>query len=177
MPTSHVLTWAEALEQCHAWLRRVALARGGEAAAVDDIMQDVAVAAAENHGRLRDPTRVESWLYRLTVTAALHYRRRCGRRRKLIERAVEREPTRVETDPTYDWLVSDEQTRLVRQALERLPPKDAEILLLKYADDCKYHELAERLGISPSAVDGRLQRARRRLRSELMPYAEEAIKK
>ncbi|MFH1268527.1 MAG: sigma-70 region 4 domain-containing protein, partial [Planctomycetota bacterium] len=55
----------------------------------------------------------------------------------------------------------------VRTALERLPGRDAEILLLKYTEDWSYRELAERLGISRSAVQARLHRARKRMRTEL----------
>ena len=39
--------------------------------------------------------------------------------------------------------------------------------MLKYTEDWSYHELAEHLGISHSAVEARLHRARKRLREEL----------
>ena len=52
-------------------------------------------------------------------------------------------------------------------AIKRLVRRDAEILLLKYTEDWSYRELAEHLGISESAVEARLHRARQRLRSEL----------
>jgi RNA polymerase sigma-70 factor (ECF subfamily) len=39
--------------------------------------------------------------------------------------------------------------------------------LLKYAQNWSYHEIAEHLGISHSAVESRLHRARRKLRNEL----------
>jgi RNA polymerase sigma-70 factor (ECF subfamily) len=49
-----------------------------------------------------------------------------------------------------------------------LNSKDAELLLLKYTEDWSYHELAAHLGISHSAVETRLHRARQRLRAELI---------
>ena len=55
----------------------------------------------------------------------------------------------------------------MRLAVKRLPRRDAEILLLKYTEDWSYRDLAERLGISESAVEARLYRARQRLRGEL----------
>ena len=39
--------------------------------------------------------------------------------------------------------------------------------MLKYNEDWSYHALAEHLGISHSAVEARLHRARQRLRTEL----------
>ncbi|HEY2826609.1 MAG TPA: sigma-70 family RNA polymerase sigma factor, partial [Pirellulales bacterium] len=62
----------------------------------------------------------------------------------------------------------DERQVLVRQALARLQSRDAEILMLKYTEDWNYRQLAERLGISHSAVETRLHRARARLRIELI---------
>jgi RNA polymerase sigma-70 factor (ECF subfamily) len=63
--------------------------------------------------------------------------------------------------------LADEKRELIRVALDRLASRDAEILLLKYTEDWSYRELAEHLGISHSAVEARLHRARARLRCEL----------
>jgi RNA polymerase sigma-70 factor (ECF subfamily) len=49
-----------------------------------------------------------------------------------------------------------------------LSPRDAEILLLKYTEDWSYRELAAHLGISESAVEARLHRARGRLRAAVI---------
>jgi RNA polymerase sigma-70 factor (ECF subfamily) len=56
---------------------------------------------------------------------------------------------------------------MVRQALDRLPRRDAEILLLKYTEDWSYRQVAEHLGLSTSAVEARLHRARRKMRRVL----------
>jgi RNA polymerase sigma-70 factor (ECF subfamily) len=63
--------------------------------------------------------------------------------------------------------LTKERRGRVREAIARLPKRDAEILLLKYTEDWDYHALAEHLGISHSAVEARLHRARQRLRTEL----------
>jgi RNA polymerase sigma-70 factor (ECF subfamily) len=177
-PTPHGVTaasgaidWPAALASHEGWLRLVVLARLGERQAVEEVMQDVALAAVAGHGRLSAPERLPAWLYRLAVRQALLYRRRSGRRRRLMERyAAERlepgDPAVREPDP-LGWLIRDERARLVREALSRLPPRDAEILLLKYADGCTARDLAERLGVSLPAVEARLHRVRGRLRELL----------
>src|SRR2546423_11076835 len=100
------IDWPAELGRHGRWLRTVALARVGDAAAADDVMQEVAAAAVEKGHQLRDPDRAGAWLYRLTVVAALQYRRRQGRRRKLVERyAARAEPAENnsrERDP-LDW--------------------------------------------------------------------------
>lgn len=162
--------WAAALAEHDRWLRTVLFARLGERQAVDEVMQEVSLAAVEQKAPLADASKVSPWLYRLAVTQSLLYRRRMGRRRKLTEGYAERvRPSEGDSrtvDP-LDWLLADERQKLVRAALARLPARDAEILLLKYGEDWSYHEIADHLGIGHSAVEARLHRARRRLRQEL----------
>lgn len=155
------------------WLRTVLAARGVERAVLEEVLQEVAVAAASGVARLNDPRRVGPWLYRIAVVQALQHRRRSGRRRRLIERyaASGAAPDKAaECDPLA-WLLANEAQQLVRQAIARLPPRDAEILLLKYTEDWSYRDLAERLGMTASAVEARLHRARQRLRTALTHVA------
>lgn len=162
--------WPAVLAEHDRWLRTVLFARLGERQAVDEVMQEVALAAVEQKAPLADPSKVSPWLYRLAVTQSLLYRRRMGRRRKLTEGYAQRvRPSESDSrtvDP-LDWLLAEERQKLVRVALERLPARDAEILLLKYGEDWSYHEIADHLGIGHSAVEARLHRARHRLRQEL----------
>jgi RNA polymerase sigma factor (sigma-70 family) len=161
------IDWTALLAQHARWLRTVVLARVGEAAAADDVLQEVAIAAVEKGHQLRDPASAAPWLYRLAVMAALQYRRRQGRRRKLLERYAQRSRIQDgearELDP-LDWLLADERKAMIRKALARLPQRDAEILLLKYTEDWSYRELAEHLGLTTSAVEARLHRARQKMR-------------
>jgi RNA polymerase sigma-70 factor (ECF subfamily) len=169
-PAASRVDWSAVLTEHGRWLRTVVMARVGDPAAVDDVLQEVALAAVEKGHQLRDPASVAPWLYRLAVVSALQYRRRQGRRRKLIDRfTVRRPPTDSDTRELnpLDWLLADERKAMVRQAIARLPKRDAEILLLKYTEDWSYRELSEHLGISASAVEARLHRARQKMRSAL----------
>jgi RNA polymerase sigma-70 factor (ECF subfamily) len=164
------IAWHTVLVQHDRWLRTVVLARVGQAAAVDDVMQEVALAAVRQQAPLRDPRKVAPWLYRIAVTQALLYRRKQGRWRKLTTRYAERiRPTERDTrvlDP-LEWLLADERQTMVRDTITRLPGRDVEILLLKYTENWSYEQLAQHLGISEGAVESRLHRARARLRGAL----------
>jgi RNA polymerase sigma-70 factor (ECF subfamily) len=165
------LDWSALLAEHERWLRTVVYARLAGAEGVDEVLQEVALAAVRQKAPLHDPNKAAPWLYRLAVVQALLYRRRQGRGRKLIDRFVQRRPPLEHDAGSPDplsWLLADERHRLVRQAMASLLPRDAEILLLKYTEDWNYGQLAERLGISHSAVETRLHRARARLRNELM---------
>jgi len=162
--------WAAVLTAHDRWLRTAVLARVGERQAVDEVLQEVALAAVAQRAPLGDPSRAGAWLYRLAVRQALLYRRKCGRRHRVDGRYAALRgatgTTATGRDP-LDWLVSAERADLVRAALLRLARRDAEILLLKYTEDWSYRDLADRLGISESAVEARLHRARQRLRDVL----------
>jgi RNA polymerase sigma-70 factor (ECF subfamily) len=56
---------------------------------------------------------------------------------------------------------------MVRSAIRSIPRREAEMLLLKYTEHWSYEQLAQHLGVSESAVESRLHRARARLRREL----------
>ena len=56
---------------------------------------------------------------------------------------------------------------MIRQAIDALSPKEAELLILKYTENRSYRELAEHVDTTEGAVESRLHRARQKLRSEL----------
>jgi RNA polymerase sigma-70 factor (ECF subfamily) len=62
---------------------------------------------------------------------------------------------------------SAEVASLVTQALDRIPQAEAKLLETFHFDRMKMSQLAELYGISERAVEGRLRRARERLRREL----------
>jgi len=164
------IDWPAVLPEHNHWLRTLVYWRLRDHDAVDEVMQEVALAAVRQSAPLRDPTKVAPWLYRLAIRQVLLYRRKKGRQRKLMDRYETRQTDRGyaadATDP-LDWLLADERRRLVRVALERLSDRDAEILLLKYTENWSYQQIADHLGVSHSAVESRLHRARKRMRAEL----------
>ncbi|MEX2138008.1 MAG: sigma-70 family RNA polymerase sigma factor [Pirellulales bacterium] len=169
-PSDAPLDWTAVFAEHGRWLRTVVIARLGEPQAADEVMQELALAVLRQSAPLADRSKLAPWLYRLAATQALLYRRQHGRRRKLRDRYADRHRPTDESASDADplaWLLADERRRLIRLALGRLTSRDAEILLLKYTEDWSYHELAAHLGISHSAVETRLHRARARLRCEL----------
>ena len=160
--------WSARLVLHARWLRTVISARSGDAGATDEIYQEIALAAVRQNPDVPD-AKVAPWLYRLAVRQALLHRRRLGRQRRLRQRlAVDPSPGMDETLDPLDWLLADERQQLIRRAVGQLHAKDAELLLLKYTEDWSYHDLAAHLGISHSAVETRLHRARQRLRLALI---------
>lgn len=152
------------------WLRTVVRHRLGEPQAVDDVMQEVALAVFRQTAPIRDPDRVAPWLYRIAVRQTLMYRRSAGRRRNLHNNYADESNVsggdNQATEPLR-WLMNEERETNIRQAIDSLPELDREILMLKYTENWNYQQLADHLGVTLHTVEYRLLRARKRLRREL----------
>lgn len=167
---SSAIDWGAELTAHEGWLRKVILARTGESQAVDEVFQQVAVAALEQRSPIRESARVAPWLHRIAVIQSARYRRKLGRQKKAIGTIADRQ---VHLGNGYakdvlSLVLNKERHELIQLALARLVGADAEILLLKYGERWSYRQIAERLGISEKAVDSRLMRARDRFRHELV---------
>ena len=169
--TASPFNWAELLARHDRWLRTVVAARLGERQAVDEVLQEVSLAAVASRFP-GDPAAVAGWLYRLAIHKTLMWRRTSGRRHKLNGRYADRVRSRsgedaAATDP-LGWLLLDERTTLIRRAVAQLPARDAEILLLKYTEEWSCRDLAAHLGQTETAIESRLHRARHKLRQALI---------
>jgi RNA polymerase sigma factor (sigma-70 family) len=163
------IDWGRCLAEHQAWLQRVILARTGEPQAVDEVWQQLALAAVEQRWPLADPAKVAPWLHRLAVIAAARYCRQLGRQRRTIHQwaGIQAHSTSGDVLDPLALLMREERVALTRHALLSLPARDAEMLLLKYGERWSYLRIAVHLGISEKAVDCRLMRARAHLRRML----------
>lgn len=169
-PPTRKIDWQSVLLEHQRWLWTIVYARVGEPQAVEEVLQEVALAAVKQSAPIEDESKVAPWLYRVAIRQSLLYRRKMGRMRKLKDRYADREqPTELDKKQhsPLDWLLADERKDLIRKAMDGLKEKDREILLLKYTENWNYNQIADHLGVSHSAVEARLHRARARLRSEL----------
>ena len=116
---SQVVNWPEVLRLQAPWLRRVVTARLQERQAVDEVMQEVALAVIAQQSPLLNPGRVLGWLYRLAVRQTLMYRRKAGRQRALLGRyGQSRAISEIDPRPSpLGWLLHDERRSLIQQAL------------------------------------------------------------
>jgi RNA polymerase sigma-70 factor, ECF subfamily len=136
---------------------------GGQRELAEDVTQE-AWFRALRHWRVHGvPSNPLGWL--TTVARNLivsHFRRREGV--PLDGMSPAEVLAAVEANTVSD---SAEVASLVSQALARIPPAEAQLLETFHYDRLKMSQLAEAYGISERAVEGRLRRARERLRREL----------
>ncbi len=164
------IDWPLELQRHGRWLRSVLVVRSRESGVVEELFQEVALTALRDGHAVKNEQKAAPWLYRVAVRQALMHRRRMGRERRRMSTLTEQSSVRSHDEQSTDplaWLLADERNQLIRQAVDTIPGKAAEILLLKYSENWSYRQIAEHLGVSEQAVDSRLHRARHKLRSRL----------
>lgn len=168
--TALTIDWENLLQANQAWLRTVIAARGARSAdEVDEIFQNVALAAIHQNAPIRNSAKVLPWLYTLAVNQTALFCRGKGRYQKRVD-GFRREHADggVSSEPEpLEWLLRRERWQLVNEAMDRLPPEVREILLLKYVHNQSYKEMAEKLGEIPSTIQARLHHARAALKKEI----------
>jgi RNA polymerase sigma-70 factor (ECF subfamily) len=105
-----------------------------------------------------------AWLHRAAAHAALN-RLRGSRRRQKREVAQAAEESERVLDPQRLFELSEDR-RQVREALARLAPKPAAVLVLR-ASGLSYAEVAQALGVGIGQVGTLLRRAEAALRKEV----------
>ncbi len=131
---------------------------------VDDVVQDVFVSALENAGKFRGDCSPSTWLTTITVNTCRSRRRRL--RRLLLARAQKRVEPRAFERPAPASMDREAFAR-VRQAVQALPARYREVIVLRYLEEMPAARISQVLGVSHNAVEVRLNRARKRLRARL----------
>ncbi|MCA9126510.1 MAG: RNA polymerase sigma factor [Planctomycetales bacterium] len=160
----------QALPEHESWLRSALHARLGSRDEVEEVMQEVAIAAAKQSARDEVVECVGAWLYRVAIRQVLQFRRKAGRQKKLlIGFATSVAPTDEDARARspIEFLLSEERQSEVRVAMSRLSERDRQLLMLKYVEGMSYGDIAQFVGVSAAAVQSRLHRARASLRALL----------
>jgi RNA polymerase sigma factor (sigma-70 family) len=105
-----------------------------------------------------------AWLYRAAAHKALN-RVRGRRRRERRELSQATDESARTMDPQHE-LEASEDRRRVRQALARLSPKPATVLVLR-SSGLSYAEVAQALGVGVGQIGTLLRRAEAALRKEV----------
>ncbi len=76
-----------------------------------------------------------------------------------------------ESEPaTGDHLIEGELKQRIREAVEELPEKCREVFTLNRYQELKYHEIADRLGISVKTVETQMSKALQHMRVRLKEF-------
>jgi RNA polymerase sigma-70 factor (ECF subfamily) len=150
----------------------------GEVADTEEVIQDVFWTVYRKAKSFRGNSQFSTWLYRLTINAALAKIRREKKHSKVVE--YEEYLPKFQEDghhlvrPVVDWsdtldekYAKQEVQELLAQALDQLKPLDKSVVVLSDLEGMSDKEIAATTGLTVSAVKTRLHRARLFLRGKL----------
>ena len=134
-----------------------------------EIAQATLVKAIEKIGTFRGEAALVTWLCACCKSEIAAHFRRSRTRPAEIEWSEERAPDAVppggaSPDGPESSLLRGETRELVHLALDRLPPRYAQVLEWKYLDNLPVQEIADRIELKIKAAESLLTRARNSFR-------------
>jgi len=138
---------------------------------VEDITQDVYLAAFLCLKKFRCDCSLKTWLFTITINKCRSYKyKRLLRLRRFPG------PTDKDHLPSnrsiHSKLIETETFEHVRRAIAALPVKYREAIVLRYLQELPTEEISRILGISKNTLQVRLCRARERLKQDLAELME-----
>jgi RNA polymerase sigma-70 factor, ECF subfamily len=135
-------------------------------AEAEDAVQEALARACESWSRLRDPAALDAWFQRVLTNLclrALRRRRLTGWWRGKDDDVLDEAPA-VPVTPAP--LAGLDAGRLLA-AVDRLPPMQKSVVVLRYGEDMPIADIAAALGVGTETVKTHLGRAMERLRERL----------
>jgi len=137
----------------------------------DDVVQDTYVRAFRSLRKFRGDARFSTWLHRITANSASTYmgRRQRDSRHDDIDAVIDLADRREANDPEFA-LQNGAVGQRLRRALDNLPERLRNVVVLRDVHGMSHREIANELEISEAAAKVRLHRARARLRDGLVAW-------
>ncbi len=132
----------------------------------EDAFQATFMVFAKNAHKVRNPDALSSWLHGVAYRTSLRLNRKTTRQ---LSDNLNEEQMVVSDDP-FEKLTSKFANQKTDEELHRLPEQLRTPMILRYLSGKNNAEIADHLGLSVSAVEGRLKRAKSKLRARLMRH-------
>ena len=142
------------VDQLYRWCARL----GGPRVDAEEAAHDVLMLFVRRHASIRDPARLEAWLFSVCRRVVANHRRRAWYRRWL--------PGAVPERPVDE--AAPDSERQVYRVLDALSERDREVLTLCYLEERSLAEAGQILGIPEGTVKSRLFTARDRFRTRCL---------
>lgn len=128
----------------------------------EDVVQDVLLRAYSQRHRLRDATKLRSWLYQIARNAIIDF----GRTHRSTEELPDTLP--VEPPMLNDATAEAELAQCLRPLVDLLPERYREAVALAELEGHTQRDVADALNLSVSGAKSRVQRGRKLLAERLI---------
>jgi RNA polymerase sigma-70 factor (ECF subfamily) len=132
---------------------------------VNDIIQEVFLSIWIDRERLTEVESPSRWIFRIMYNRSLSWLERQTVREKAKGTIIHN--TREAANDTEEAVFFAETSRLIREAIRRLPGQTRKIYLLSRESGLKIPEIAEKLDLSPHTVKNTLVRAGKSIQNHL----------
>ncbi len=146
----------ELVEICGQRLLRSAFLLCGNETEAQDLVQDTFVQAFQSIGRFGGRSSVYTWLHAILLNLSRHYHR--DRKHIVCDDELARRDVPLPEEGPFP-LDACLASSVLTEALGRLSVPHREVLILRFYEDMKIHEIAGQLGISRGTVKSRLHYA------------------
>jgi RNA polymerase sigma-70 factor (ECF subfamily) len=151
-------------------VRNIVYLTMNNSALVDDIAQEVFITVYKNLKHFRFESQFTTWLYRITVNRCKDYLRRMNVR-KIFSPLDEGYEVSEYSTPVENNDIS----KIVMDAISKLPAKLRMPLILKDIEGFSYQEISETLKCEMGTVKSRIFRGREKLKEILQPLEKELM--
>jgi RNA polymerase sigma-70 factor (ECF subfamily) len=150
-------------------LYNVALKYTGNVFDAEDIVQETYLMAFNKFHQLKEPSRCKPWLLRILRNNFLKNCQKTKNQQRLSETDyIEFLKSHIKQKDAEDILVEKSGIKMIQKAIDKLPAKYKEVIILYYMDDMLYKDIAKALDIPMGTVMSRLTRAREGLKIRLL---------
>lgn len=171
-PTQYEAAFNQAYEKNYGKLFAYTYSRTRDADLTKDIVASTFERAYRKGHEVREPAAYGAWLFVIAKNVIAGHYRRVGRELNHLERAGE-QLRFVEPPPgPEDSLIRDERVGKLVEFVRQLPPRDQELISLKFDAELSNAEIGDILDLTPLNVRVAMFRALRRLRRQLESTAE-----
>jgi len=142
----------------------------------EEVAQDSFLKAYEKLDSFKGNSKFSTWLYTIVYRNAITKIRKKKVATSDIDSYVLDNYSEGSEFPQIEAIKNGEQQKYVREAVDRLPEKDALLITLFYMNDNSVEEIEEITGLTQSNIKVKLFRARKKLNSELSLLLKEEVK-
>jgi len=129
----------------------------GDAHEAEDLAQETLLRVYQSLERFDTAQPFVAWVFGIASHVCCDWLRRRGRRREQVMETVD--AVHRGASPAAEAVAAEDRER-VASAVQRLPRKYREVIVLHYVEDMGYDDVAAALGIRPDAARRRALRAR-----------------
>ncbi|MHC4424951.1 MAG: RNA polymerase sigma factor [Planctomycetota bacterium] len=138
---------------------------------VEDVAQEIFLAAFLGLKKFRCECSLKTWLFTITINKCRSHRYKRLLRLRQFSQAADKALS-LSARTVSESLMDAEGFNRVRSAVAALPAKYREPVVLRYLQELPTGEIGRILGISQNALQVRLSRARKRLKQNLTELIE-----